>query len=256
MKVLGFLFLLTFYTTAFAADIILNSNNTVSLSGPVDSESVSKVMVQLQALDSLKPSKDPIYLVLNTPGGSIFDGLQLIQFTKSLNRPVHTISIFSASMGFQIAQQLGTRYITEFGELMSHKARGSISGEFPGQLDQRYQHILSILEMMDQVTVQRTKGKQTLQSYRNLYENEYWASSRKALHDGFADEVANVKCDSSLKGFIEKNTSFGPFTIKLKFSKCPTITTPIDVEGVNDLAKKTKIIRLYHLTTRKIPMSF
>ena len=159
-------------------------------------------------------------------------------------------------MGFQIAQHLGIRYITEFGELMSHKARGSFSGEFPGQVDQRYQHILSILEMMDQVTVRRTKGKQTLTSYRNLYENEYWASSRKALNDGFADEIANVRCDSSLNGFTEKLASMGPFTFKLKFSKCPIITKPIDVEGIEDFNKKVKIIELYYLSTRKIPMSF
>lgn len=252
-----FLFLMMFLVyQSHAAEVVLNNKNTVSLNGPVTADSVSKVMMNLQKLDSVKPSKDPIYFVLNTPGGSIFDGLQLIQFAKTLNRPVHTISIFSASMGFQIAQQLGIRYITEFGELMSHKAKGSITGEFPGQLDQRYRHILSILETMDNVTVKRTKGKQTLQSYKNLYENEYWASASKAIEDGFADEVVQARCDGSLSGTTEKTASFGPFTINLTFSNCPMITNPVDVGGINDVNKKAKIIKLYQLSTRKIPLSF
>ena len=56
MKILVSLFLLLFYATTFAAEITLRSNNTVSLNGPVNSASVSKVMLELQSLDSQNPS--------------------------------------------------------------------------------------------------------------------------------------------------------------------------------------------------------
>jgi ATP-dependent protease ClpP protease subunit len=254
---LSFLLLNLISFQAFALpEIVLNSNNAVSLNGTVDSASVASVMSELQRLDNNKLFKTPIYLVLNTPGGSIFDGLQLIQFARSLNRPVHTITIFSGSMGFQIVQNLGKRYATEFSEFMSHKARGSVSGEFPGQLDARYKHILGILETLDRMTVARTKGRQTLNSYRNLYENEYWATSFKAVYDGFADEVVRVKCDDSLKGTFDKDVSFGPFTVRLQFSKCPTITLPLDVAGNNSVNEKSKIKKLYQTFMRTTPLSF
>lgn len=241
--------------TSFAATkIVLSQNNHVLLHGAVTGSSVAPVMIRLQELDN--NTKAPLYLVLNTPGGSIFDGLELITFAKSIRRPVHTINIFSASMGFQIAQQLGNRYVTEFGELMSHKARGGIEGEFPGQLDSRYAHILTFINDMDAHTVARTKGKQTLKSYRDLYENEYWAKGSKAVADGFADDVVNVQCDASLNGTETRKTQFGPFVINLVFSKCPMITMPLDIADARKPEEKVKILTQYRQESRKVIRSF
>jgi ATP-dependent protease ClpP protease subunit len=242
------------FTSFAATKIVLNQNNHVLLHGAVTGDSVAPVMMKLQQLDN--NSKAPIYLVLNTPGGSIFDGLELVSFAKSLRRPVHTINIFSASMGFQISQQLGTRYVTEFGELMSHKARGGVEGEFPGQLDSRYAHILTFINDMDAHTVSRTKGKQTIKSYRDLYENEYWAKGTKAVADGFADDVAIVQCDSSLSGTENRKMIFGPFVVNLAFAKCPMITMPIDVVDSKKPEEKVKILRLYRQESRKVIRSF
>lgn len=242
------------FTTFAATKIVLNKNNHVLLHGAVSAESVGPVMIKLQQLDN--DSKSPLYLVLNTPGGSIFDGLEFISFVKSLKRPVHTINIFSASMGFQIAQHLGNRYVTEFGELMSHKARGGVQGEFPGQLDSRYAHILTFINDMDKHTVSRTKGKQTLKSYRDLYENEYWAKGNKAVADGFADDIAIVQCDSSLHGVENRKVVLGPFLVNLSFAKCPMITMPIDVVDLKKPEQKVKILKLYRQEFRKVVRSF
>ena len=84
----------------------LTKDNTAILFGVMNSESTSNVMQQIQKLDSALKSGYPINLVLYTPGGSIQDGLELIEYLKSINRPINTITIFSASMGFQMVQNL------------------------------------------------------------------------------------------------------------------------------------------------------
>jgi ATP-dependent Clp protease protease subunit len=256
MKLLLIIMVLLASINAFSkTEIVLNNKNTVLLSGPVDSESVTATMVKLQELNSVASSA-PIYMVLDTPGGSIFAGLELIEFARASRRTVHTINIFSASMGFQISQQLNNRYVTEFGQLMSHKARGGIEGEFPGQLDSRYAHILSYINDLDSHTVSRTKGKQTLQSYRQLYENEYWAKGNKAVKDGFADDVALVRCDSSLNGFEKRTVTFGPFVSKMTFSKCPMITMPVEANDAKNEYENVKLLRTYHELSRKIVRSY
>ena len=82
--------------------IVLNKNNTVSINDVVSPESVSDWTLKVKELDNKGPVNEPIYLVMNTPGGSIEAGIDFIEATKGMHRPVKTITVFAASMGFQI----------------------------------------------------------------------------------------------------------------------------------------------------------
>lgn len=212
-----------------AETINLTDQNTMSLNGPVDGTSMTSLMSQLSKLNDIQTT-EPIFLVMNSPGGSIYDGFDFIRYAQTSKRQIHTITIFAASMGFQIVEALGTRYVTSYSTLMSHKARGSLGSlEFPGQLDSRYAHILSHLNEQDKSVVARTKGKQTLESYANLIQNEYWANSTKAITDGFADAEVTVACDKSLAGTREEIINMGFFAISATFSNCPLITQPLSL---------------------------
>lgn len=231
MKLLTLLLSLTLSQAAFAKEITLTTDNHVVLDDQFDDLTTAQVIQQAQLLDSKLPSGDSIYLVLNSPGGSIQAGLDMIEALNSLNRKVSTITIFSASMGFQAVQGLGTRYILPNGTLMAHKARGSLSGEFPGQLDSRYALWLKRIDTMDRKAVERSKGKLTLDKFRAMYENEWWADGQDAVNVGLADEVSTVKCEQALaqKSRNQAFDFFG-FTIILVKSGCPTNTGILDVK--------------------------
>ena len=220
--------------TEFAKEIKLTDDNVMLLAEEVTQASVTALMVKAAALDSTLGSEYPIYLVLYTPGGDIQAGLELIDFLKGLHRPIHTITLFAASMGFQIAQQLGDRYIIKFGTLMSHKARGAIQGEFGdrmSQIDSRYGHWLNIVYMLDMATVKRTNGKQTLESYRAQYQNELWMTGDISVKGGYADSVVQVSCDS---GLYLKNrilhVDYMGLNLEVTFSGCPMILSPISIK--------------------------
>lgn len=230
-----------------AKDIKLTADNTVTLRTSFNSSSVTKLKQDLLELDANLKSGYPIYLVLYTPGGSIQKGLELFEFVKGLNRPVHTITIFAASMGFQTVQSLGKRYILKYGVLMSHKARGGFEGEFGGglsQLDSRYGLWLRRVDMLDKVTVARTGGKQTLKSYRAAYDNELWLNGPEAVEKGYADDVATVSCDTTLTSkTVNQVFDLGFFRVTASFSGCPIITSPTAVRGellTNDGFMETK----------------
>ena len=223
-----------FSVSVNAETLSLTSDNTIVLDEEVNSSSVGKVMQEAKALDAKLASGYPIYLFLYTPGGSIQAGIELIEFLNGLNRPVHTVTLFAASMGFQIAQHMGKRYIVKYGVLMSHKARGSFGGEFGGtlsQIDTRYSLWLRRIKLMDEQTVKRTKGKQTLQSYINAYSPELWLNGAEAVKDGYADQVVTVKCDDSLSGTRSSVVDYGFFKVNITTSKCPIQTGVLGVSA-------------------------
>lgn len=215
-----------------AESIKFTNTNSVIMNDYFYSNSVTRVMERMKKLDSIKELKDqPIYLVLNSGGGSIAAGLELINFSKGLTREVITVSHFSASMAFETVQHLGKRLVFYGGILMSHKARGYAYGEFPGQLDNRLQLSKDTVTLLNKQAISRTNGKHTLESYRKLIENEYWCLDSNCSAEGFIDDVAIGSCDGSLKGTYDTKETFffrgAKVDLVFTYSKCPLQTYPI-----------------------------
>lgn len=230
------------------SDIVtISKDNVLVLNGVVNEDSVSAIMQQATKLDKNYAlidrlrGKQPLYLFLNTPGGSIQAGLELIEYLKGLGRPVHTITSFAASMGFQLVQNLDDRLILSSGVLMSHHAKGSFEGEFggkPTQLDSRYHFWLQRLNEMDVKTVQRTNGKQTYESYVSAYDHELWMTAPTSIAGGFADRVVLLRCDDSLSGVTEHDADFLGIKFTYDQSDCPLNSAPSNVRvagGVSNL---------------------
>ncbi len=198
--------------------IVLKSSNLLVLNDEVNGDSVSAVISKARDLDAklskkeFFSNKEHLFLFLNSPGGSIQSGLEMNEALKGIGRPIDTITLFAASMAFQIAQNLDDRLILKNGVLMSHRAAGEFQGSFggtrPSQLDSRYQLWLDRMTELDQQTVLRTHGKQTYDSYIKQYANEMWLTGAKAVDQGYADKVVTVKCDSSLNGVDTKHLQF------------------------------------------------
>lgn len=220
------LILLCICSTAIAKndDITLTEDNFVSFNQQVSDDYTSK-----KTLEIMKKAKKgiPLYLVLETPGGSVSAGLAFIDAIKSLKVPVHTITIFAASMGYQMVQELGTRYITPSGTLMSHRgAVGGLSGQVPGELNSRLNHIQSILNGMS--TRAAARVGMSKKAYDDAIVNELWVSGEDAVDSKHADKLVNVQCERSLiEGTYKQEmlTIFGRVTVV--FSECPLISAPV-----------------------------
>ena len=208
--------------------ITLESRNTVVFRGPVTTGSVSQVMTKLKKISRQVSKKTPIYLVIDSPGGSVFDGLSFLDFTKALPQKVHTVTLFGASMAFHIAQNLDKRYITTSGTMMSHRARGGLRGQFDGELESRYKMVKRALDYMDYKAAKRM-GLRT-KIYKKMIVNEYWVHGFDAVGDNAADERILVRCGKSMDGteMVKLRSFFG--TINAEFSKCPLIKAPVSVK--------------------------
>lgn len=231
--------------------VILNQGNLVTLTGEVDGETVSTVITKAKEMDAKLGKGKPIYLFLNTPGGSVQSGLELIEALQGLGRPVHTVILFAASMGWQIAQNMNDRLILKNGVLMSHHATGEFAGAFggahPSQVDNRYQLWLDRVRELDEHTVSRTKGKQTYESYINQYNNELWLTGSKAVIQGYADDTVLVKCADDLSGFTTHSLMVPIFNVTVNYDldNCPINTSPIHVKVQ---APESKVALTYEQT--------
>jgi ATP-dependent protease ClpP protease subunit len=201
MKTLLFALCLMFGGQLFAGEqVTLTKDNTIAINDEFDAHAVSNIAKLARELDSRIPSSDPLYLVINSPGGSIEDGLELISNLSNLKRPVTTITLFSASMGFQTVEALGPRLITSTGTLMSHRASGGFFGQMPGSLGTRYAFYLKRVQKMDENAVRRSGGKLTKASYATLIQDEYWCEGDDCIAQGLADKIVSASCDKSLTG--------------------------------------------------------
>ena len=219
----------------------LSKSNTLILNSVVEGESVSEIIAKAKELDNTLNSgkgkiiknNDHLYLFLNTPGGSIQAGLELIEALKGIGRPIDTVTLFAASMGFQIAQGLNDRLILKNGVLMSHHAAGEFGGSFggvhPSQVDSRYALWLDRVKELDEQTVSRTNGKQTYESYTKQYDHEMWLTGTKSVEQGYADRVVLVKCDTTLAGVSTKHVSFMGLDIQYDLDNCPINTSPMNI---------------------------
>lgn len=238
--------------------ITLTERNTVAFNRPVKAMFVAKKQLEvLSKVIKLYPN-EPLYLVMDTPGGSVTDGLLFIDTLKALNHPIHTITIFAASMGYQIVQELGARYVIPSGTLMSHRgAVGGLSGQVPGELNSRLELIEDMLERMN-VNASRRIGM-SVEKYKASIVNELWSFGHKAVQSKQADAVAIVQCDKALIQKTEEetvSTIFGEF--KVTFSACPLITAPVDFGNSKEMTPNAKfeIIRQITNEKRKVNLTF
>lgn len=217
--------------------LILETENTVVLRGPVTGSSVSQTMKRLQTISRTVSKDTPIYLVLDTPGGSVPDGLDLIDFASALPQKIHTVTLFAASMGFQIAQNLDTRYIIRNGTFMSHRAKvDGMGGQIKGEFESRYKMLRRSIDALDLTAA--TRLGISMKQYEDLIFNEYWVFGFDAVSAKVADEQVLVKCGASMRGSEDMafDTVFGKAVVT--FSQCPLIKTPenISFAGIRDHA--------------------
>lgn len=214
--------------TEKAPVITLTERNTIVMRNVIDSQSVASVQDKVNKLSQNLSKTERIYLFLDTPGGSIQSGNELITNLRGLPQQVDTITNFAASMGFITAQSLGNRYILPGGILMSHRASGGAEGQIPGELNTRVNFFTDMLDSQDGEIAKRVGLSK--KAYQSLIVNEHWVYGAKAVTTKMADRVVLARCNKTLaEGKVSETiyTFFGP--VNLVYSACPLITAPLEV---------------------------
>jgi ATP-dependent protease ClpP protease subunit len=242
--------------------ILLTEQNSMTFRGPVTPESVANFQRAIITRSHSLKKDDIIYIVMDTPGGSVMDGAQMIDTVNALPQKIKSITIFAASMGFQFVQNFDERLITSSGVLMSHRASGGFRGEFggdgKGELITQLNFIVKILKRFDDIAA----GRMLIptKEYQEMIRDEYWSFGQTAVDEGAADKVVKVICDKKLmEGTETLEISNMFFKSRASFSRCPLISSPISISNsflTNDANKYQYFIDTLFTNKRKFVKEF
>jgi len=229
--------LLTF--SVMGEPVLLTEKNHVVLNGEVTVMSVNKISVKLLKLSTILKPTDTIYVFINSGGGSVYAGIQLINVMNAIPQKIVTISSFAFSMAYSISQRGDRRLIMPNGIMGQHRAKGSFSGQFgDGEVEKRLALWKSIVKSLN--TYEAKRMSISLKEFRRRTKDEMYVFDKQAVDNKVADGIADIKCSKDLitKTRSEIITTFYG-TSKLTYSKCPLINGPIKIEQVKE-SKHTK----------------
>lgn len=216
--------------------LTFGKRNTLVFRDVVTDESIAAIQTKLIRMSQSLPANEPIYLVLETPGGSVDAGLALVDTARGLPQEVKTVTMFAASMGFHIVESLGERLIVPSGTLMSHRIKvEGIGGQVPGEAVTRMNQLLRLAKEMDEAIAKRIGL--SLKDYRDLIQDEYWVGGADSVKENLADKVVLGRCGPDMNGTYDQSimTLFG--AMKVTWSECPLITAPLRID-VEELLKR------------------
>ena len=156
--------------------------------GEINRESVNAIILQLRYLQSLDDAGE-ITIFVNSPGGSIDDGLALIDVMAALRCPIRTVCVgLAASMGALLFASGDKRDILPHGRVMIHDPliAGGVGGSAL-KLDAVARNLMKARETTAQILSERTGH--TLEEVYEKTANDTYFDAQEALEWGLADRI-------------------------------------------------------------------
>lgn len=166
----------------------LLNDRIIFLGEDVNSHTANLVVAQLLFLAHQDPKAD-IKLYINSPGGSVYDGLAIIDTINYIKPDVQTIGIgLQASMGAMLLScgTKGKRYILPNSRVMIHQPSSGTEGKITDQEIMLKEGIF-LKKRLTEIFAKNT-GKSIEQVERDM-DRDHWMSAEEALKYGIVDEI-------------------------------------------------------------------
>ena len=154
----------------------------------VTSDTANIVIAQLLHLAYEDPKKD-IKLYINSPGGSVYDGLAIIDTMNYIEPDVQTIGIgLQASMGAMLlsAGAKGKRFALPNARIMIHQPSSGTEGKITDQEIALKEGIYLKKVLIDMMA--KNTGKSAKEIEKDM-DRDNWMSAQEAKDYGIIDEV-------------------------------------------------------------------
>ena len=173
----------------------LLKDRIIFLAEDVNHVSASLVVAQLLFLESEDPDRE-IYLYINSPGGSITDGMAIVDTINYIKCPVTTICVgLAASMGAVLLASgtKGKRFATPNAEILIHQpliAGGGLSGQTT-EIKIHADHMVKTRDKLNRLLSEKTG--QDLATIEKDTERDNYMTAEEALKYGLIDGIMDKR---------------------------------------------------------------
>ena len=170
----------------------LMADRIIFLGTEIDDTVANVIIAQLLYLSSQDP-ESPITMYLNTPGGSVYDGLALYDTMQYISNEVQTVCTgLAASMGSVLlcAGEKGKRFALPHSRIMIHQPLGGAHGQ-ASDIEITAKEILKLKGELYQIIADHS-GK-TLKQIEKDADRDHWLTAKEAVEYGMIDSIFNIK---------------------------------------------------------------
>lgn len=164
----------------------------ISFNGPVNEVSSLKAIIQLLDLNS-ESETEPIYIYINSNGGSIIHGLAIYDTIKHISAPVYTICTgLAASMGAFLLScgAKGHRSALKHSKILIHQPLIMTQHGFSeneSSLRKLASDLKNNRDMLEKIMAENTN--QPLEKLHADCERDNWLTAQEALEYGLIDSI-------------------------------------------------------------------
>lgn len=172
----------------------IEDSNVCFLNGPIDgdmTEYVTRFIIEKNLYESGKPKPDHLKLIINSPGGDVYEMFAMIDIMNAYSIPVWTYGvgqICSAGLMLFISGNPGNRYLFKNTAILSHQWSGGSQGkEHELKATEKENKLLHkrILTLYENATgLPKDEISKTL-----LAASDFWLSPTEAVRYCLADKI-------------------------------------------------------------------
>ena len=170
----------------------LMADRIIFLGTEIDDTVANVIIAQLLYLSSQDP-ESPITMYLNTPGGSVYDGLAIYDTMQYISNEVQTVCTgLAASMGSVLlcAGEKGKRFALPHSRIMIHQPLGGAHGQ-ASDIEITAKEILKLKGELYQIIADHS-GKSLKQIEKDA-DRDHWLTAKEAVEYGMIDNIFNIK---------------------------------------------------------------
>jgi len=166
----------------------LLKDRIIFLGEDVNPHTANLVVAQLLFLQAEDAKKD-IYFYINSPGGSVYDGMAIYDTMQYVTNDIQTVGIgMQASMGSFLLSSgtKGKRFLLPTSTVMIHQPSSGTQGKLTDQ-ENDLREALRLKKLMEEIMAKNT-GK-TVEQIHKDWERDRWLSAEEAKKYGIVDEI-------------------------------------------------------------------
>ena len=173
----------------------LLKDRIIFLGEDVNPTTASLVIAQLLFLESEDPDKE-ISLYINSPGGSITDGMGIVDTMNYIKCPVSTICVgLAASFGAVLLAngEKGKRFATPNAEILIHQpliGGNGIAGQTT-EIKIHAEHMIKTRAKLNKLLSDKTG--QSIETIERDTERDHWMTAEEALQYGLIDGIMDKR---------------------------------------------------------------